>query len=355
MLIKKKPFQWWNYRDTRGSKTVKPAAPALSPVAEPRTVKGFISHHILLPVQELPEPLLNRFRADLTLTNPQFEKARKYGKGFVSYTIPEFVRLYNIDTQYLALPRSIRMQYVHNRFADCNLTLELEDIRPEFEAIPFPEKGEMYPLFYQNEAIEKILGGNIVLKFRCGMGKTIMALMAVTNLRLRTLILVRTNILLSQWVESIQRIFDIPEDQIGVINGRKKKEGLITVATEQSLSAMPREAKRHIGETYGHVIIDECLAYETQVVTSRGYQSIGDIVKKFQKGETIRVLSYNEKNRQKEYKKVISGSSKGTRKVLEIKFENGKIIKCTPDHPFLVKGKGWVAATDLTINDDLID
>lgn len=258
MLIKKKPFEFWNYRDTRNTKLVRPPAPVLTPVSGPKTVKGFISHHVLLPLEDLPEQLLNRFRADLTLVNPDFDKARKYGKGFVSYAIPEFVRLYSMDTQYLALPRSVRMQYVHNRFADCGLTLELEDIRPEFETVPFPAKGEISPLFYQHEAIDKILGGNIVLKFRCGKGKTIMALMAVANLRLRTLILVRTNILLGQWVESIQRIFDVSEDQIGVINGKKKTEGLITVATQQSLSAMPRDDKRRIGETYGHVIVDEC-------------------------------------------------------------------------------------------------
>lgn len=259
MLVKKRPFQYWNYRDTRKTRLERPKSPVLAP--DPahlfKTVKGKISHHILLPIAELPEKLLNRFRADLTLVNPDYEKARKYGKGLVSYSIPEFVRFYWMDSTYLGLPRSTKMNYIHNRFADCGMTLELEDVRPEFETIPFPEKGEMAPLFYQNEAIDKILGGNIVLKFKCGKGKTILSLMAVAKLRLRTLILVRTNILLYQWVDAIKQIFDVEDDQIGIINGKTKREGLITVATEQSISAMSRDDKRRIGEVYGHIIVDE--------------------------------------------------------------------------------------------------
>lgn len=259
MLIRKKPFEFWNYRDTRKIRLQRPKTPILVP--DPahlfQTVHGKISHHILLPIAELPEQLLNRFRADLTRVNPAYEKARKYGKGLVSYAIPQYVRFYCMDSTYLGLPRSTKMNYVHNRFADCGMALELEDVRPEFETVPFPEKGVMTPLFYQNDAIDKILGGNVVLKFRCGKGKTIIALMAVAKLRLRTLILVRTNILLYQWVDSIKQIFDVQDEQIGIINGRTKREGLITVATEQSVSAMLRTDKRRVGETYGHVVIDE--------------------------------------------------------------------------------------------------
>jgi len=260
MLVKKKPYEFWQFRDTRKQGFPKVKVPELPVVqtAVPKTVKGLISHHILLPISELPQPLLDRLRADLTLVNPEFVAAKKYGKGFVSYSIPEYLRFYAIDSQYLGLPRSVKMNYVHARFKDVGLKLELEDVRPQFETITFPEKGEITPLFYQKEAINQILHGNVVIKLRCGRGKTFLTLMAIANIRLRALILVRTNILINQWVEAITKIFDIQPDQVGIINGKTKREGLITVATEQSLIDLPREEKRRLGETYGHLVLDEC-------------------------------------------------------------------------------------------------
>jgi len=260
MHVAKKPFEFWHFKDVRKKKLQKPEPPAIPACSTPAgtVVKGLISHHILLPLSGLPQALANRLRADLTLQNPDFIKAVKYGKGFVSYSIPEYVRFYAMDTQWLGIPRSAKMGYLHKRFKETNLELQLEDTRPQFEQVTFKSRDTVKPLFYQHEAINQILGGNVVIKLRCGRGKTMLALMAVEKIRMRTLILVRTNILLGQWVDSIKQVFDVTDDQIGIINGNIKREGLITVATEQSLVALPRKEKRRIGETYGHVIVDEC-------------------------------------------------------------------------------------------------
>lgn len=261
MLIKKKPYEFWNFRDTRKEKFGKikvPELPQIDQKQPKKAIKGYISHHILLPIKHLPIPLINRFRADLTLRNPVFDKARKYGKGFVNYGIPEFLRFYCMDTEWLGLPRSVKMSYVHKKFEQCGLKLKLEDIRPEFEKMPFPEKKLIKPRFYQNEAIDQIIKGNTIIKLKCGRGKTILCLLAIAKIRLRTLILVRTNILLGQWVDSIKQIFELEDNDIGIFNSKKKCGGLITVATQQTISNMSREEKRKIGETYGHIVLDEC-------------------------------------------------------------------------------------------------
>lgn len=273
MHLAKKPFEFWHYKDVRKKKLQKPAPPAITPSNVPvgTVVKGLISHHTLLPLSGLPQTLVNRLRADLTLQNPDFIKAMKYGKGLVSYAIPEYVRFYAMDTQWLGIPRSAKMSYLHKRFKEAGLELQLEDTRPEFEQVTFKARNEIKPLFYQHEAINQILGGNVVIKLRCGRGKTMLALMAVEKIRMRTLILVRTNILLGQWVDSIKQVFDVTDDQIGIINGDTKREGLITVATEQSLVALPRKEKRRIGETYGHVILDE--AHETGAAQYRDFMT----------------------------------------------------------------------------------
>ena len=40
--------------------------------------------------------------------------------------------------------------------------------------------------------------------------------------------------------------------------------------------------------------------------------------------------------------------------LIEIELENGEIIKCTPNHPFLVNGK-WIKAEELNENDNITD
>lgn len=41
--------------------------------------------------------------------------------------------------------------------------------------------------------------------------------------------------------------------------------------------------------------------------------------------------------------------------ICELEFENGKKIKCTKDHEFLTKNRGWVCADDLTEDDSIVE
>jgi hypothetical protein len=43
-----------------------------------------------------------------------------------------------------------------------------------------------------------------------------------------------------------------------------------------------------------------------------------------------------------------------TDEFIEIEMENGETFKCTYNHPFLVRDKGWVKAEDLSVEDDII-
>jgi intein/homing endonuclease len=97
------------------------------------------------------------------------------------------------------------------------------------------------------------------------------------------------------------------------------------------------------------------LSYDTKVKTEKGFIYIGDLVKKLESGEKIEVLSYNEKSKRKEYKSVKQGLRQGIREVMELEFENGKMIRCTPNHLFFIKGKGWTQAKDLMEEDDILE
>lgn len=41
--------------------------------------------------------------------------------------------------------------------------------------------------------------------------------------------------------------------------------------------------------------------------------------------------------------------------ILELEFENGKIIRCTKDHKFLTRNRGWVQAQYLSEDDDIVE
>jgi intein/homing endonuclease len=47
------------------------------------------------------------------------------------------------------------------------------------------------------------------------------------------------------------------------------------------------------------------------------------------------------------------GATDGDKDWIEIQFENGSTLTCTVDHPVYTENRGWVAAGDLTEDDDV--
>ena len=99
----------------------------------------------------------------------------------------------------------------------------------------------------------------------------------------------------------------------------------------------------------------KCFDYDTLVKTDLGELKIGDIV---ENQINCDVLSYNEITKTFEYKPIVNFWKNNTSnsEFIELTFEddNGfeKTIKCTDDHLFLTKNRGWVMAKDLTEYDD---
>jgi len=87
-----------------------------------------------------------------------------------------------------------------------------------------------------------------------------------------------------------------------------------------------------------------CFVAGTAVLTETGYKDIEAI----KKGDLI----YNKDN---ELIEVIDTDLKKVKQLIEIELENGRIIKCTPEHLFLTKNDGWVEAQDLEEWHELIE
>lgn len=103
--------------------------------------------------------------------------------------------------------------------------------------------------------------------------------------------------------------------------------------------------------------IHKCFDYDTMITTDCGKLSIGSIVTN---KLPVNVLSYNETTGEVELKPVVNWFENTiAEKMIELTIETDsgeiKTIKCTRNHRFYTKNRGWVESQDLTEADDLVD
>ena len=91
-----------------------------------------------------------------------------------------------------------------------------------------------------------------------------------------------------------------------------------------------------------------CFTYDTLVKTPNGNKKISEL----KIGDSV--LSFDETHRimvEKNVTDVMKRHYNGC--LICIELETGKHIKCTPNHKFLTKNRGWVKAEDLVESDIL--
>ena len=119
----------------------------------------------------------------------------------------------------------------------------------------------------------------------------------------------------------------------------------------KSSIALYNDSSVYKGFKYGDLIM-VCLTGETKVATPYGPKSLEELYMGDYKN--FKILSYNELSKTTEIKEAKEVRlMKKVSEILEITLENEEIIKCTPEHKFLTKNRGWVEAKNLTEDDDL--
>ena len=101
----------------------------------------------------------------------------------------------------------------------------------------------------------------------CGMGKTVMSNKISCELKLKTLILVNTSVLLDQWIDRISEFID--GAKIGIIKQNKFDiEGKThVVASAQTIVSRVETFDKNAFDSFGLLIVDECHNFSAQILS----------------------------------------------------------------------------------------
>ena len=135
---------------------------------------------------------------------------------------------------------------------------EVDEVRiPDPIPIHLEFKGELRD--YQDKVVDiykdNMNKGGGLLEIPCGRGKTVMALKILSELNVKTLVVVHKGFLLNQWVERISQF--LPDAKVGTIQGQTIDiEGKdIVIGMLQSLSM--KDYPQRMFESFGLIIVDE--------------------------------------------------------------------------------------------------
>lgn len=98
---------------------------------------------------------------------------------------------------------------------------------------------------------------------------------------------------------------------------------------------------------------DECFTEDTMLLTPEGPRSIKDLVETKYNGE---VLSYSIETLEPCWRPVSDWFDiPDERECLELEFEDGTTLTVTTDQEIFTRNRGWVAASELSMNDDICE
>jgi len=224
-----------------------------------------------------------------------------------------------------------------------------------------PSEGEPMQLRdYQVSIINDFLiNPQCIQEIATGAGKTVITAAlsnAVAPLG-RTIVIVPNKSLVTQ----TERDYINMQQDVGVYFGDRKEWGRQhTICTWQSLNVLLKNTKSGVGDcTIGEfledvvcVIVDECFAGDSKVLTPDGYRQIKDI----KSGD--KVINYSETTKEfkvdtvvKQHKNLTNSASET---MFELEFDNGNQIQVTGNHKFLTD-RGWVRADALTEEHEIIN
>lgn len=239
-------------------------------------------------LEDIPFALEKAIKERLTIDNPKYVSAKKYGR-WVGKQLKPKLKYYESVPGGLRFPRGFANQAVLLCREILRETPDIQDDRLLLPEVDFSFAGALRP--YQETALAAAARRSFgVLEAGTGSGKTVMALAIIAARRQPTLIIVHTKELLYQWQERIQEFLGCAAGLVG--------DGHFSV---QPISvAIVNTARKRVGELlpcFGHLVVDEChrvpATLFTDVVSSfAGHYLLGLSATAFRSDEGLTKLIY---------------------------------------------------------------
>ncbi len=193
--------------------------------------------------------LEKELKSRLTIDNPQYAAAKKYGR-WVGKKIKPQLKYYDPVPDGLRFPRGFANQAVLLCRQFSGKDPVIIDNRRLLPEIDFQFNGILRP--YQEEAVAAAVKKSFgVIEAGTGSGKTIMALALIAARRQPTFVVVHTKELLYQWYERASQFLGM---EPGLVGDGKFVIAPLTIGIVNS-------AGKRVGELaplFGHLIVDEC-------------------------------------------------------------------------------------------------
>jgi superfamily II DNA or RNA helicase len=194
-------------------------------------------------------PLEKAIKERLTIDNPKYVSAKRYGR-WVGKRLQPTLKYYEPVPNGLHFPRGFANQAILLCREYMGETPQIVEHRRLLPEIDFSFSGTLRP--YQGRAVTEVSGRSFgVLEAGTGSGKTVMALAIIAARRQPTLIIVHTKELLYQWRQRIGQFLGL---DAGLVGDGRMEVLPVTVAIVNSARKMVGE----LAPLFGHLVVDEC-------------------------------------------------------------------------------------------------
>ncbi|PIE58783.1 MAG: helicase [Desulfobulbus propionicus] len=206
-----------------------------------------VSHDCLL--EDISFELESAIKARLTINNPAYHNAKKYGR-WIGKKLKPTLSYYETVPKGIRFPRGFANQaYLLCRTIE-QTAVEIIDKRRLLDTIEFRFNGVLRP--YQQKAVDEATKKSFgVLEAGTGSGKTVMALKILATRKQPTLVIVHSKELVLQWQQRAQQFLSF---ETGVIGNGHFTLAPLTIAIVNTARKRIQELVPH----FGHVIVDEC-------------------------------------------------------------------------------------------------
>lgn len=114
----------------------------------------------------------------------------------------------------------------------------------------------IFDYYFSSKYLKKAMGG-VIIELDAGAGKTVLAILMLAKLKLRTLIIVHNQTILSQWKDELAKF--APDVDVGLYYGKKKD-----LLNDVIISVINSALKFPNFDEFGVVIFDECHMYSSK-------------------------------------------------------------------------------------------